>query len=109
MITTVKAGTYRVTGDNAWSVQEDLSAAVEIARHKAMEDGQQGILGTRLGPGSFTVALSTKVPYGTIHQFCQKLTGLKQTPAAGFGELMSPRSQTAKSSEDCRKHNSNYD
>ncbi|MDP9888739.1 hypothetical protein LFT44_18950 [Arthrobacter sp. FW306-05-C] len=76
MITTVQAGsTYHVRGDNPWIIQEDLTAAVEIARHEAMKDGRQGILVTRLGPGSFTVALSTKVPYGTTQEFCQMKSG----------------------------------
>lgn len=76
MITTVKAGsTYHVMGDNPWSIQEDLSAAVEMARHEAMKDRRQGILVTRLGPGSFTVALSTNVPYGITQESCQMKAG----------------------------------
>lgn len=76
MITTVKAGsTYVVKGDNPRSIQEDLSSAVEIARHQAMKDGRHGILVTRLGLGYFTVALSTKVPYGTTQEACQMSSG----------------------------------
>ncbi|WP_208786739.1 hypothetical protein [[Micrococcus luteus] ATCC 49442] len=72
MITTVQAGSaWHVKGDNPRSIQEDLSSAVEIARQQAMKNGQHGILVTRLGPGSFTVALSTKVPYGTTQESCQ--------------------------------------
>lgn len=72
MITTLKAGsTYRVTGDNPQSIQEDLNSAVELARHQAMQDGRHGILVTRLGPGSFTVALSAEVPYGTTQESCR--------------------------------------
>jgi hypothetical protein len=72
MITTIKAGsTYHVTGDNPESIQEDLNSADELARHQAMKDGQHGILVTRLGPASFTVTLSTEVPYGTTQEACQ--------------------------------------
>jgi hypothetical protein len=72
MIITFKAGsTYHVTGDNPQSIQEDLDSAVELARRQAMTDGRHGILVTRLGPASFTVTLSSKVPYGTTQESCQ--------------------------------------
>lgn len=72
MITTLKAGSaYHVTGVKPQSIQEDLNSAVELARHHALHDGRQGILVTRLGPGSFTVALSAEVPYGVTQESCQ--------------------------------------
>jgi hypothetical protein len=72
MITTIKTGsTYHVTGDEPESIQEDLNSAVELARHHAMKGGRHGILVTRLGPASFTVALSAEVPYGITQESCQ--------------------------------------
>jgi hypothetical protein len=72
MIMTIKAGSaYHVTGDKPQSIQEDLNSAVELARHQAMQDGRHGILVTRLGPGSFTVALSAEVPYGVTQESCR--------------------------------------
>lgn len=72
MITTLKAErTYYVTGDNPQSIQEDLDAAVELARQQAMEERRNGILVTRLGTASFTVTLSDEVPYGTTQESCQ--------------------------------------
>jgi hypothetical protein len=72
MITTLKAGSaYHVTGDNPQSIQEGLDSAVELARQQAMTDGRHGILVTRLSPASFTVALSSEVPYGTTQESCQ--------------------------------------
>jgi hypothetical protein len=75
MITTLKAGSaYHVTGDTSQSIQEDLDSAVELARQQAMKDGRHGILVTRLGPASFTVTLSSEVPYGTTQESCQTRT-----------------------------------
>jgi hypothetical protein len=72
MITTLKAErTYYVTGDNPQSIQEDLDAAVELARQQAMEEHRHGILVTRLGTASFTVTLSDEVPYGTTQESCR--------------------------------------
>jgi len=76
MITTIKAGrTYHVTGDSPQSIQEDLDSAVELVRRQAMDEGEPGILVTRLGPASFTVTLSAEVPYGTTQESCQIGTG----------------------------------
>jgi hypothetical protein len=76
MITTITAGySYHVTGDSPQSIQENLDSAVELARQQAMNDGRHGILVTRLGPASFTVALSAEVPYGTTQESCQIGTG----------------------------------
>lgn len=72
MITTLIAGSaYRVTGDKPLSIQEDLDSAVQLASLQAMKDGLHGILVTRLGPTSFTVTLSSDVPYGTTQESCQ--------------------------------------
>lgn len=51
------------------SMERRLDAAVAIARRRTMEEGRQGILVTRNGFGSFTVALSDAVPFGvTLEQ-----------------------------------------
>lgn len=76
MITTIKAGrAYRVTGDKAQMIQEDLDSAVELARDEALKYGRHGILVTRLGLASFTVTLSADVPYGTTQEICRIPTG----------------------------------
>ena len=65
MITTTETGRiYRVTGDTRRLVSEDLNAAVELAQQRAMGEGKHGVLVTRHGPASFTVAVSGEVPYG---------------------------------------------
>lgn len=46
------------------SMESRLDEAVAIARTRAMHEGRQGILVTRNGFGSFTVALSDAVPFG---------------------------------------------
>lgn len=45
-------------------MESGLDEAVAIARTLAMEEGRRGILVTRDGFGSFTVALSSDVPFG---------------------------------------------
>lgn len=71
MITTLNAGSaYHVTGGTPLLIQEDLDSAVELARRHAIQDGRHGIMVTRLGPGSFTVALSAEVPFGVTHESC---------------------------------------
>ncbi|MFB0839038.1 MULTISPECIES: hypothetical protein [unclassified Arthrobacter] len=83
MFTTAQAvGTYVVKGDNPQSIQEDISAAVDIAHQQAMKDGQHGILVTGLGSGSFTVARTKKVPYGTTQESCQMISGQRR-----FGQV----------------------
>ena len=65
MIMTTEAGRiYRVTGDTPRIVSEDLDAAVALAQQHAMGAGKHGVLVTRHGPASFTVAVSGDVPYG---------------------------------------------
>jgi photosystem II stability/assembly factor-like uncharacterized protein len=65
VITTTETGRiYRVTGDKRHIVTADLDAAVELAQQHAMGEGKHGVLVTRHGPASFTVAVSADVPYG---------------------------------------------
>jgi hypothetical protein len=69
VIMTIETGRiYRVTGDTARMVSEDLNAAVELAQRHAMGEGKHGVLVTRHGPVSFTVAVSREVPYGITQE-----------------------------------------
>ncbi|WP_427132004.1 hypothetical protein [Pseudarthrobacter sp. S9] len=53
-----------VHAENAAHLEEELDAAVRLARAKAMEERRHGILVTRLSPKLFTVAVSAEIPYG---------------------------------------------
>lgn len=65
MISTIEAGrTFFVEANEPQEIERDLNAAVDAALLHAMQEGKQGILVTRHGHSSFTVALSSKVPYG---------------------------------------------
>nr|WP_173160779.1 hypothetical protein [Arthrobacter sp. 68b] len=69
VITTIETGrVYRVTGDTPRTVREDLNTAVELAQQHAMGEGKHGVLVTRHGPASFTVAASVDVPYGVTQE-----------------------------------------
>ncbi|SDP86045.1 hypothetical protein SAMN04487914_1791 [Arthrobacter sp. ok909] len=56
--------TYHVTADAPRLIGERLDAAEHLARQQALKEGAHGILVTRHGPTTFTVALSADVPYG---------------------------------------------
>jgi hypothetical protein len=71
MRTTGTGRIYRVTGDRPRLIEEELNAAVELARQQAIKEGRHGILITRHTPASFTVAVSTDVPYGITRESCQ--------------------------------------
>lgn len=65
MISTIEAGrTFLVEADAPHEIDRDLNAAVDAALLHAIQDGSQGILVTRHGHSTFTVAVSSKVPYG---------------------------------------------
>jgi hypothetical protein len=65
MISTIEAGrTFFVEANEPLEIEQDLNAAVDAALLHAMQDGSQGILVTRHGHSTFTVAVSSKVPYG---------------------------------------------
>ena len=69
MIRTTENGRcYCVTGDEPHLIEEDLNAAVELAQQQALEEGRHGILVTRHGPASFTVAVSADVPFGITRE-----------------------------------------
>ncbi|MGY3318499.1 hypothetical protein ACVWZ7_001602 [Arthrobacter sp. TE12232] len=60
---------YHVTGNQLHLVENHLDRAVEMAVQQAIASGgRHGILVTRHGPGSFTVAVSDEVPYGTTQE-----------------------------------------
>ncbi|WP_159825963.1 hypothetical protein [Arthrobacter sp. 9AX] len=69
MITNAENGRiYRVTGESAHVVNENLNAAVELAQQDAIGEGKHGVLVTRHGHASFTVAVSGDVPYGITRE-----------------------------------------
>jgi hypothetical protein len=57
-----------VTGDEPHLIEGDLNAAVELAQQQALNEGRPGILVTRHGPASFTVAVSADVPFGITRE-----------------------------------------
>ena len=72
MITTTEPGRiYQVTGDNPQLIDGDLNAAVDLALEHATKEARHGPLVTRHTPASFTVDVSTDVPYGMTQESCQ--------------------------------------
>jgi hypothetical protein len=57
-----------VTATDRASVDRLLDEAVTAARTLAMREGRQGILVIRHDYGSFTVALSSAVPFGLTRE-----------------------------------------
>ncbi|KRE68670.1 hypothetical protein ASG92_02100 [Arthrobacter sp. Soil736] len=57
-----------ITAHDPDTVENDLNAAVEIAREQAMKECRHGILVTQHGYTSYTVAVSRDVPYGQTHE-----------------------------------------
>lgn len=57
-----------VTATDKASMDRELDSAVQIAREHAMRDGRRGILVTRHGAASFTVAVSHHVPFGLTQE-----------------------------------------
>lgn len=47
---------------------EKLDAAVAVAQTNALADGRLGVLVTRHDFGHFSVALSSNVPFGLVHE-----------------------------------------
>jgi hypothetical protein len=68
MITATTGPVYHVTADEPRLIAERLDAAEKLAQGRASTEGRHGILVTRHGPTSFTVALSLDVPYGTTQE-----------------------------------------
>jgi hypothetical protein len=69
---TITKGTgpvYHVTGTQLHLIEKHLDSALERAVQQAIASGgRHGILVSRDGPGSFTVALSDGVPYGMTRE-----------------------------------------
>ena len=66
MITTIDSGRhFHVSVERRSQLDEELNAAVDLARNRALKEGDMGILVTRHEPSVFTVALSKEIPYGT--------------------------------------------
>jgi hypothetical protein len=64
MITAIEPGrNLRITGSSKSQIENELSTAVVLVRQRARE-ALHGILITRLGTGSYTVAVDPSVPYG---------------------------------------------
>jgi hypothetical protein len=57
-----------ITAQDPDTIENDLNAAVEIAREHAMKESRHGILVTQHGYTSYTVAVSREVPYGQTHE-----------------------------------------
>ncbi|WP_035749072.1 hypothetical protein [Arthrobacter sp. 35W] len=57
-----------ITAHDPDTLENDLNAAEAIARTRAMQDRQYGILVTRHGTTTYTVTVSRDVPYGETHE-----------------------------------------
>lgn len=65
MISPIEAGrAYFVEAHEPHLIEADLGAAVDAALEYAMREGRCGILVTRHGLTTFTVAVSDQVPFG---------------------------------------------
>lgn len=62
-----------ITAHDPETVENDLNAAVEIAREHAMKESRHGILVTQHGYTSYTVAVSRDVPYGQTQERREEL------------------------------------
>lgn len=69
MISTIEAGrTFLVEADAPHLIDAELNEAVEQARQYAVAGGRCGILVTRMGHTTFTVAVSEDVPFGQTYE-----------------------------------------
>lgn len=64
MIKNRSDGVLEVTAHDAATLDQELTAAEEIVRGYAMQDGHHGVLVTQHGYTSYTVAVSREVPFG---------------------------------------------
>jgi hypothetical protein len=58
----------KVTATTVEEAERLLDIVVDELRRLAVEEGTQGILVTKTGPGRFTVELSEDVPYGVTEE-----------------------------------------
>lgn len=68
MITATTGPIYHVTADEPQLIAHRLDSAEKLAQERAQQEGNHGILVTRNGSTSFTVALSADVPYGITQE-----------------------------------------
>ncbi len=69
MISTIEDGRkFHVEANDPSALDEELSKAADMARQQAVHEGQNGVLVTRHGYTSFTVAISPDVPFGQTHE-----------------------------------------
>lgn len=64
MIKAIGIGCFHVEAHDAHSIEAELNRAHEMARDHAIQLGRHGVLLSRHGYTSFTVAISIHVPYG---------------------------------------------
>jgi hypothetical protein len=57
-----------ITAHDPQTLENDLNSAVETALEYAMKECRHGILVTRHGYTSYTVAVSRDVPFGQTHE-----------------------------------------
>jgi hypothetical protein len=75
MIKDLAADVLEISAHHPRAIEETLSAAVSIARERAVKRGRHGILVTQNGYSSYTVAVSADVPYGETHERREWRTG----------------------------------
>jgi hypothetical protein len=69
MIEIIEPGRYfHISGQNPDEIQEGIDTAVGYAVQHAQAGGWEGILISRHAPDSFTVAISSHVPFGVISE-----------------------------------------
>ena len=79
-----------ITAHDPNTVENDLNAAVEIAREHAMKECRDGILVTQHGYTNYTVAVSREVPYGQTHKRREEPANAQTE--AGPASILSPLS-----------------
>jgi hypothetical protein len=61
-----------ITAYDPATIETELNRAVELAQAEAIWQGRRGILVTQLGFTSYTVGISSEVPYGQTHERRQR-------------------------------------
>lgn len=65
----------KITATTVDEAQRLLDIVVDELQRHAVEEGAQGILVTKTGPGLFTVELSDDVPFGVTEETVADQTG----------------------------------
>jgi hypothetical protein len=92
MISTIEPGeAFFIEAGDPRLLEEELNTAVDAAIQQATEEGRHGILVTRYGNTTFTVAVSAKVPYGqTLEETAPTgVSGHVKLPTGGAGAALS--------------------